>query len=571
MAGFSFVGAMCLWGVIAAGLLLTGTYERAGADERRSIAVLPLVNLSPNPDDAYFADGVHEEIISQLGKIASLKVISPRSVMEYRERNENLRTIADELGVTHVLEGSVRRAGDRVRITTQLIAAEDDEHLWAENYERELRDIFAIQADVARQVAAAMRATLTPDEANRIDARPTEDLRAYEFYLRGLDYFRSLRYTAEKARSAERMFTQAVDLDQDFALAHAWLSATHSRTYSFRHDYSAERLQKARDAADRAIELDRGLPEAHYALAYYYYRGKHAFVEALDEITVAELGRPGDADIVALKAYIFRRMGRWQETVELLERAAALDPRNAQILANLAHTYLDLRLYDEAERQYRLALTVEPGYRGAEFGRAKTVLLRDGNLDALRDYASAHPSDYYNRWWAAFLSRDYSAAIAAVSEMDDEVRESQTQYAPRSLYAGLALLMADRAAAAHASFDSARLVLEAAVAERPHDERVRCALGIVYAGLGDREAAIREGERATELLPLSKDAWNGEFFVRRLAQIYVLVGDHDAAIAKLDHALSIVSEVSVPLLRIDPLYDPLRDHPRFQALLEKYE
>jgi serine/threonine-protein kinase len=362
-AGLSFLAALALWGVVA-----TGWYLLA---DRKSIAVLPFDNLSPDPENEFFTDGMHDEIIVQLGKIASLHVISRTSVMEYKGRSENLRTIAEELGVTNILEGAVRRDDGRVRVTTQLIDALADRHLWAEVYERDLADMFAVQSDVAEQVAAALRAELTAAERERIEEIPTEDLEAYEFYLRGMEYWRRPGDLAEDYRSAQRMWEQAVDLDPSFALAHAWLSTIHSESYWYRWDFTEERLRLARAAADRALELDPDLPEGHLALGLYYYYGFRAYDQALEELAVAEQGRPGDAELLSARAWIYRRQGRWEEAIANLQRAAELDPRDATLFNVLGHTHRFLRRYDEAERYYDKALAIEPEYEYAVYSRAR--------------------------------------------------------------------------------------------------------------------------------------------------------------------------------------------------------
>jgi serine/threonine-protein kinase len=492
--------------------------------------------------------------------------------MEYKGRSENLRTIAEELGVTNILEGAVRRADGRVRVTTQLIDALADRHLWAEVYERDLADMFAVQSDVAGQVAAALRAELTVAERERVQARPTDDLEAYDFYLRGMEYWRRPGWLPEDYRSAQRMWEQAVDLDPRFALAHAWLSILHSRIYWHRHDVTEERVRLARAGADRAQELDPDMPEGHLALGYYYYHGLRAYDQALEELALAERGLPGDAELAAARGYIYRRQGKWEEAIANLQGAAELDPRNATRFVELGDTHSFLRRYDEAERYYDKALGIEPEFEEAVYVRADNRYWRDGDLEPLRAYTSAYPDAHVRRRWLEYLSRDYPAALAALSQVGSEIVEDQGVYYPKSLYAGLIHLAAGHGELARTAFDSARVILEAAVAERPDDEARYTALGLAYAGLGMKEAAVQEGLRGIELLPLSKDAyWWGTRPQVALAQIYVMVGEHAAAIDQLDHLLSIPSGISVPLLRIDPAWDPLRDHPRFQALLEKYE
>jgi serine/threonine-protein kinase len=575
-AAATFVIVLAAWGVVATGwYLLADRTEPEGvgaaAETRKSIAVLPFENLSPDPDNEFFTDGIHDEIIVQLGKIASLRVISRTSVMEYKGRSENLRTIAEELAVTNILEGAVRRANGRVRITTQLMDAVADKHLWAEVYERNLSDVFAVQSDVAQQVAAAVGAELTAAERESIEDRPTDNLEAYEFYLRGMEYWRRPGYLAEDYRSAQRMWEQAVELDPSFALAHVWLSIMHSETYMVGHDFTEERLGLARAAADRALELDPDLPQAHLALGYYYYYGFRAYDQALEELVQAEQGLPGDAELLAARGWIYRRQGKWEEAIANLQRAAELDPRNATLFLELGHTHGFLRRYDEAERYYDKALAIEPEYEEAAYSRARNRYRRDGDLELLRAYVSAYPDAHLMRRSLEVLNRNYPAALAALSQLEDEIITSSYGNFPPSLYSGLIHLYAGQTELARAAFDSARVFHEAAASRLSDDPGLHWNLGAVYAGLGMKEAAVREGQMAVDLMPISRDAYAAPTYLLGLAQVHSMVGDYEAAIDLLDYLLSIPSSVSVPYLRLHPIWDPLRDHPRFQALLEKYE
>ncbi len=358
---------------------------------------------------------------------------------------------------------------------------------------------------------------------------------------------------------------------RSFALAHAWLSIIHSYIYWFRWEFTEERLRLARAAADRALELDPDLAQAHLALGHYFYRGFRADDQALEELAVAEQGLPGDADLLSARGAIYRRQGKFEEAIANLQRAAELDPRDATRFLVLGYNHGLLRRYDEAERYYEKALAVEPEFEGAVHARAQNRYWRDGDLELLRAYVSAYPEAHLRRWRLEVLSRDYPAALAALSQVGDEIIEEYLDYGPKSLFSGLTHLYAGQAELARAAFDSARVILEAAVSERPDDERRHQSLGVAYAGLGMKEAAVREGQMAVDLMPMSKDALLASNPLRGLAQIHTMVGDHDAAIDELDYLLSIPSWVSVPSLRLNPMWDPLRSHPLFQKLLEDYQ
>jgi TolB-like protein/DNA-binding SARP family transcriptional activator/lipoprotein NlpI len=535
----------------------------------RSIAVLPLENLSSDPEESYFADGIHGEIVSQLGKIADLRVISRTSVMEYKGRTSNVRDIAAELGVANILEGTVRRSGDRVRITLQLVAAERDEQLWSERYDRHLTDIFAIQADVARQVVSALQAALTPEELQRVASTPTENVRAYEYYLLGLEYWRR-GLMEEDLLAAAEMFEQAVALDPGYAAAWARLSMVPVLlhwTFYRRFDYHG-----AREALDRAVHLEPNGLETRLAQGYYYYYGLREYDRALEEFRAALENHPSNAEVIALIGYLQRRKGEWEKSLTTLERALELDPRNAGTLTNQALSYYLLGRYQEAERYFDRSLALVPDQPFAIGRKAKLYLAWEGSTE---------------RAWRVLeqpgqrigLVRLVQRGLDLVRIFPDEFGTAFNRMAlgasgidSVSYYlakAELAVLQGDLASA-QAFYDSARVVLEVRVRDSGTPEWMRW-LGFANAGVGRNVEAVRQGRRALELEPVSKDAYSSTLDIETLAWTYVRVGEYDAAIEQLEHLLSIPSEVSSHLLRLDPIYDPLRDHPRFEALLQKHE
>jgi TolB-like protein/Tfp pilus assembly protein PilF len=568
-AAATFVIVLAAWGVVATGWMLfgRGADESATADDRPSVAVLPLENRSGLEEDVYFTDGIHDEILTQLYKISGLSVRGRTSVMQYRDSPKNLREIGEDLNARYLLEGGVLRAGGTVRINIQLIDAQSDEHLWAESYDRELsvENLLTVQSEVALRIAGALEAELTPEERARIEEIPTDNLEAYDFYLRGREYYRRPGWLPENDRSMQRMWEQAVELDPSFALAHAWLSIVHTALYVTKQDSTEERLRRARAAADRALELDPDLPEGHLALAHYHFWVLHAHDQALSELAVAERGLPGDADLLQTRGWIYREQGRWEEAIADLERAVTLEPRYTTLLTDLGSIHNWLRRYDEAERYYDRALAIEPEYEDAVYSRAYVLMHRDGNLEPLQAYVSAYPeAHFFSRWVAEVWSHNYPAALAVLSQAEDPILIGMPH-----VYTGLTHMYAGQTELARAAFDSARVFLEAAVSQVPDDPVRHWGLASAYAGLGMKEAAVREMQRAIDLVP----SWWGEppNYLRGLAEIHTMVGDYDAAIDQLDYLLSIPSTVSVSSLRIHPMWDPLRDHPRFQALLEKYE
>ncbi len=544
------------------------------AVDRRSVAVLPFTNLSRDDENQPFTDGIHDDLLTQLSKISELKVISRTSVQEYRNTTKNLREIGMELGVAAVLEGGVQRAGDQVRINVQLIDASSDQHLWAETYNRTLSvaNIFAIQSEIASAIATALRARLSPEERQRIEARPTDDLRAYDLYLRGKEYFNRPGWQETDFNSAQRLFEQAVEIDPDFAAAHAWLSIIHSRFYHFFYDRSDERLHAARAAAQRALTIDPQLAEAHLAQSYFHYWVYREFDAALAELAIAERGLPGDAELMKLRAYIYRRQGRWEEALTALQRAAVLDPRDSNMPLEIGETYAALHRYDEAERQFKRTLELAPDNYPAEIDLAQLALNRDGDPGPLRRVTRRiDPALSFMVFWGRFhgdlFARDYAAARETVASSPEDVLRTQWVHYPRPLLVGWIHQFDGSPATARAAFDSARKILEVELAEIPADYRLHEALGQALAGLGREDEAIRSGRRAIEMFPASKDAYLSPESQLALAYIYASVGEPDSAVARLEQYLSGPHIWSAKAIALDPRFDVLKNHPGFQGLI----
>lgn len=541
----------------------------------KSIAVLPLENLSPDPENEYFAAGLHDDILSQLTKIRDLTVISRTSVLQYAGTDKDIRTIARELGVEMVLEGSVRRAGGQVRVVAQLIDARTDAHVWAETYDLEMTvaNVFEIQSDVAEHIAGALRAELSPGERERLAEVPTSDNDAYDYYLRGNVYL--LRNIGARANleGAQAMYRRAVSLDPRFALAYAGLSRTHSLFVHQGIDRSAERRQLAKQTVDRAMELQPDLPEAHLALGSYYYNVFRDYDRALAELEIAERGMPGSFDLVMTQAVIAKRQGRFAEALTRLERASKLNPRSTQPFYEMGIVFTERRRYSEARHYYEAVLNIDPDHVGASSSLAEIPLLRDGDAGPLRAWLSrpGNEARWVDRWRLGYRSGDYSEALRALEQVNREVIAGQTVYHPVSLLAGLTHAAAGEPQAALAAFDSALAVIDAALRSEPGDARLYSAKGLALAGLGREDEAVRAGLRAVELMPPSVDVLNASDYVLDLARIHAMLGDRDAAIAELDRYLSGPGEWSLRGLMTEPVFATLPDAPGFQALVDKYE
>jgi serine/threonine-protein kinase len=541
--------------------------------------VLPLENRSGLDVDRYFTDGIHGEILTQLSKISGLSVRGRTSVMEYRDSPKNLRQIGEELDARYLLEGGVQRAGGTVRINVQLVDSETDEHVFAETYDRELSldNLLAVQRELALRIADALETRLTAQERERIERYPTNNIEAYDFYLRGLEYLGRPGVRQENYENAQRMLERAVGLDPGYALAFGRLSTLHAEAYEYALDRSEQRLRLAREAADRAIRIDPELPEGHLALGYYYYVVRDLDL-ALEELAIAERGLPGSAWFLWVRALVLKRQGEWDEALASLERALALSPREPYLLFELGTTYFSLRSYEEAEAHFDRALALQPDAVEVAVLRAFVPLFGRGDTGPLRALAEAIPLAFdvtggitVLRWYVNYLDRDYAAALEVVSQSEREYFESQSGVAPKTLLLGACYAAMGQTERARAAGDSARRDLEAWLRERPDDPLLHQSLSSAFALLGQKEEAIRAAQRAVELMPISEDAVDGPGFVRNLASIYARFGEVDAAVEQFDRYLSVPAPESIKSILLDRLIDPVRDDPRFQALVARYE
>ncbi|MCH7620253.1 MAG: tetratricopeptide repeat protein, partial [Candidatus Marinimicrobia bacterium] len=405
-----------------------GTVEVESREEinNLSIAVLPFTNLSADPENEFFSDGITEDILMQLSKIKSLEVISRTSIMQYKNTTKSLRQIGKELGVATILEGSVRRSGNRVRITAQLIDTETDKHIWADNYDKDLDDIFAIQTDVAIKIAAALKASLTPEEKKRINEKPTDNMEAYDFYLRGNDYA-SRGYERKDFEIAIEMYQKAVDLDPDFSKAYSKQSGAHSDMYWFYYDRTEERLRRSKKAVDRALILNPDLPEAHEAYGWYYYHGFLEYEKALREFgTAVDLGL-NSSDLYLGIGSVYRRQGRMEEAVVNFKKAVELDPRSSIIATNLAQTFRLLRRYEEAERRLNKAISLGPDQMYIYFEKMYLYLQWDGDLQKARAVVAAAEQNVVSvrdpryigmKYYMSIYERRFNDALSSWSKMD---------------------------------------------------------------------------------------------------------------------------------------------------------
>jgi len=553
----------------AAGLFLLPRVAAHKID--RSIAVLPFQNLSDEKENAYFADGVQDDLLTNLSKIGDLKVISRTSVMPYRATQSNAREIGKALGVGTILEGSVRRVGNRVRVNVQLINAENDQHIWAEDYDRELTDVFAIQSDLAQQIASELRAKLSPIEKALIERKPTENSEAYLAFVEGHDLLtRPDRLRADTEKS-EQLFERATRLDPNFARAFAALGWVEDWMYhSF--DPTPARKAKAQAAAEEAVRLQPDLPEAHLALGFYHYYCERNYQSALGEFAIARKSLPNSADVYLAIGAIQRRQGKWAESTANMEKAASLSPKDAFLLVNLADNYRAADDFEHADKVFDRAIEVAPNSVSARTGKAMLAVDLKGDLSEIdRQLAQIHPganSDAegtFGRAYLLMLQRKFHDAVAILKQLPADVRSDEK---PKEYLEGALYTFVNDKEHARSAFHRARSILEKAIQQGSDDASRHIVLGMVLAGLGEKDAAIAEGKRAVALLPESQDALDGPKMTLMLAQIYAWTGENDAALELLERSLITPAGVTVSSLKLDPIWDPLRSDARFQALVD---
>jgi TolB-like protein/Tfp pilus assembly protein PilF len=545
----------------------------------KSIAVLPFENLSDDKENAYFADGIQDDLLTNLSKIGDLKVISRTSVMPYRGKTSNVREIGKALGVATILEGSVRRIGNRVRVNVQLINAENDEHMWAEDYDRDLTDVFAIQTDLAQKIANELRAKLSPSEKQQIERKPTENSEAYLDFVQAHN-LQSAYEDFGKLKQSEQLYERAIELDPKFALAFARYSQLESWiVHSF--EPTAARREKARTLAERALQLQPDLPEAHLAMGFSYYYGDNNYDAALEEFEVAQRGLPNESEAYLAIGAIQRRQGKWAESTANLEKAATLSPNDSWVLQNLVFNYAMHRNFDAANKTVDRALQVKPEGFSLWQIKAKLAVSEKGDLsvgEKLLEKAKSIPMSKEEQLKLLggqvdflLLQRKYEEVLETAQNYSDDLFAAVPGSLALKYFAiGLAQKGLHDETNARTAFLKAKNICEEQLKQKPDDPDLHAHLAKLNAWLGDRDAALSEAQRATQLRPESKDAFEGPQITGQVAEVYAILGDDDRAIELLDGLLNRPSDLTVSNLRLNPAWDPLRNDPRFQALLTKY-
>jgi adenylate cyclase len=545
----------------------------------KSIAVLPFENLSRDPDNAFFADGVQDEILTDLAKVADLKVISRTSVIAYRDITaRNLRKIGQELGVAHLLEGSVQRAGNRVRVNAQLIDAHNDAHLWAQTYDRDLADIFTIQSEIAKAIADQLQAKLSPSERQAIERAPTSNLAAFDLYARAKDLLRIANPGKAELLRAIDFLDQAVARDPSFFDAYCQLATAHGSLYSLNIDRTPARFALAAAAAEAAGRLRPDAGETHLARARNLYYGPRDYKAALAELEVAGRTLPNDPQVAELKGYIKRRQGRDEEAIRDLERAIELDPRNAAILGQVAISYHNNRRYAEERSAFNRILLFTPNDAFAQEQRAYVDFEEKADsrpyhevLDSIRrTNPAAIPTIAADWLYCALAEHDAAAATdASVALGEDPVLLGWADNIrfSRPFVQGVIARMSNDPAKARTAFTAARAEQEKILQAQPDDPAALCVLGLIDAALGRKDDALREGRRAVELLPIEKDAKHGIAMNKYLAMIAAWIGEKNLACQQLAIAVSQPNDLGYGQLKLMPFWDPLRGDPCFEKIV----
>jgi TolB-like protein/class 3 adenylate cyclase/Flp pilus assembly protein TadD len=551
----------------------------SGSIPDKSIAVLPFENLSDDKQNAYFADGVQDEILTNLAKVADLKVISRTSVMQYKNIiQRNLREVGKALGVAHILEGTVQRAGGRVRVSAQLIDARTDAHLWGESYDRDIADVFAIENELAEQIVAQLKSRLSPQEKAAIEQKPTSDLAAYDLYLRGRDLIDGAVFSSGKELfEAIGLLQQAVKRDPSFALAYYQLAHAHDQLYVRAIDHSAERLKLAEVAIESLRRLQPDSGEAHLALAKHLYWGYLDYDKALDELAAARRALPNDRAVFLLMSYIDRRQGRWDDSLTNIQQALSLDPRGPQtpfMLEQISRTYELLRRYADMAAALDRAVALVPNNPTLRLNRARVDLSSRGDIQSFKNTLrplvadKSHAAEYAFPWLElAEYERNWDEATRALSVMAPDGCRDEAFPFPRGWCEGIVARARGDGEGARAAFIAAHAEVEKITQEQHDNAPALCVLGVIDAALGNKREANREGKRAAELLPVTKDSVDGARVIKYLALTYALTGKKDAALTELATAAKIPGYLNYAELRLDPIWDPIRGDPRFDKIV----
>jgi TolB-like protein/Tfp pilus assembly protein PilF len=570
---------------VSIGLFFLGRYTAAPTQNpasdasTKSIAVLPFENLSDDKQNAYFADGVQDQILTNLAKVSDLRVISHTTVGQYKSGvPRNLREIGQQLGVSYILEGSVQRAGGRLRIAAQLIDARTDSQIWAETYDRTAADLFAIQSELAESIVAQLQAKLSPQQKAEIEQRPTKDLVAFELYLRAkqiVDSYLIANDVRAAVLSALQSLDQAIKRDPDFVSAYCYIARANDLLYFFDLDPTPERVLLAEAAVKAALRLHPDSAEAHFTMADFLFRCHRDYDGALRELAIARPGLPNDTAFFILSGYINRRRNNWAQAERDFFDAVALDPRNPNAYNLLADTYNLERRCELAAKVYERVLAAGERTPIVFFRQASALFNGTGDSKALREVLAKNPDMDVGggqtpvRVLFALIDRNFAEAerVLAASPRKDFQDIDYSFYYPKAWFEAMIARAKGDSAGAAAAFSTARTILEQRLAVKPEDARTIAVLAQVDAGLGHKELAIQEAQHAVDLMPVSKDIYDGTLVLEGLAQVYTWTNEHDQAIDLLQKLVTMPGYTNYARLKLHPMWNPLRGDPRFEKIV----
>jgi TolB-like protein/Tfp pilus assembly protein PilF len=548
-------------------------------DNDKSIAVLPFQSLSQDKNDAYFADGVQDQILTNLAKVSDLKVISHTSVRQYKTGAErNMREIGRQLGVAYIMEGSVQRARDRLRINATLIDARTDTHIWAETYDRTAADLFAIQSELAQSIVTQLKARLSPQQKAEIEERPTQDLVAFELYLQAkaiIDSYINATDVRAALLQALKSLDEAIQRDPNFVSAYCYAARANNLLFFFDLDPTPERVSLADAAVKAALRLRPDSAEAHFARADYYFRCLRDYDRAQEELAIARPGLPNSTPFFILSGYINRRRNHFPEAERDFSTAFALDPRNPNAYNLLGDTYVLERRFPEAVHVSDNVLAAGEQVPIVRFRRASNWLYGTGDTRPLRDILAKFPDMEFAggqtpaRVWMAMLDGNYAEAerVLAASPRQDFQDIDFSFYFPKSWYQAMIARAKGDSVGATSAFRECREILEQRLVVKPEHARTIAVLAQVDAGLGQKELAVREAQHAIDLMPISKDIYDGALVLEGLAQVYTWSGDRDRAIELVQKLVTMPSYLNYGRLKLHPLWSPLRGDPRFDKIV----
>jgi TolB-like protein/phage shock protein PspC (stress-responsive transcriptional regulator) len=568
---------------VSLSLFFLGRYtagnRTASSGDKKSIAVLPFASLSENKNDAYFADGVQDQILTNLAKVSDLKVISHTSVRQYKTGAErNMREIGQQLGVAYIMEGSVRRDRDRLRINAQLIDARTDAHIWAETYDRTAADLFAIQSELAQSIVTQLKATLSPQQKAEIEERPTQDLDAFELYLQAkpsIDSYLNATDVRAALLQALKSLDEAIQRDPNFVSAYCYIARANDLLFFFDLDPTPERISLADATVKTALRLRPDSAEAHFARGDYYFRCLRDYDRAQEELAIARPGLPNSTPFFILSGYINRRRNHFTDAERDFSTAFALDPRNPNAYNLLADTYVLQRRFPEAVHVYDNVLAAGEDVPIVRFRRANVSLNGTGDTGPMRDILAKHPDMEFAgsqtpvRAWMAMLDGNYAEAerVLAASAREDFQDVDFSFYFPKSWYQAMIARAKGDSAGATAAFRECREILAQRLIVKPEHARTLAVLAQVDAGLGEKDLAIREAQHAIDLMPISKDIYDGALVLEGLAQVYTWSGERDRAIELVQKLVTMPSYINYARLKLHPLWSPLRGDPRFEKIV----